>query len=504
MSKALRLLTVLLCLLIPLALVACDQGADDDDDDQTADDDDLDDDDLDDDADDDDDTQDPDWDFIVDEQGRALILHGCNFDGGAKWNAGLPPQGVEQTQSLFGDWGFNFARYLIFRAEIDPEPGVYNEDYLGQVETRLDWLEQAGIRVVLDMHQDVWGPEFHSGGSDGAPPWATITDGVPHIPFAQLLGAWALDYLSPAVMRAFDNFWDYELHPELQDLYAAMWVHVVQRFKDHPSVLGYDLINEPWEGTGIYNQGRFDRTKYFEFNQRMIDAIRSADQEGWIFYEPRAFGPNQGLPSHLPALDDPRPGAQRLAYFPHMYSILVELEGGYDPLRDPILEDWPRNRTIESELQRAPLLAGEWSLLTWPDLENRLLFNDAALRMFESATSGWAYWDCGSFERSPLELQELIASPFPRAVAGWPLEYGYDQSARELSLTFEARDNVEGPTEIYLPLSRCCPDGYAIEVSGVAEDGWHSEFNDDSQLLSIWIDETFTEATISIFAAQPQ
>jgi endoglycosylceramidase len=51
------------------------------------------------------------------------------------------------------------------------------------------------------------------------------------------------------VIRAFDNFWNYEEHPELQDHYAAMWAHVAERFRDHPAVIGYDLMNEPWQGS---------------------------------------------------------------------------------------------------------------------------------------------------------------------------------------------------------------------------------------------------------------
>ena len=77
--------------------------------------------------------------------------------------------------------------------------------------------------------------------------------------------------------RAFDNFWDYDAHPELQDHYAAMWAHVVDRFADHPAVLGYDIMNEPWEGKYVSDQETFDETLYHAFLQRVIDAIRAQD-----------------------------------------------------------------------------------------------------------------------------------------------------------------------------------------------------------------------------------
>lgn len=54
----------------------------------------------------------------------------------------------EQVQTYWMDcktqWEFNFMGFPIFRARIEPEMGVYDEDYLDEVETRLDRLHGAG------------------------------------------------------------------------------------------------------------------------------------------------------------------------------------------------------------------------------------------------------------------------------------------------------------------------------------------------------------------------
>ena len=51
-------------------------------------------------------------------------------------------------------------------------------------------------------------------------------------------------------MAAFDNFFDYEgEYPYLQDHFADAWAAVVTRFKDHPAVIGYDILNEPSPGS---------------------------------------------------------------------------------------------------------------------------------------------------------------------------------------------------------------------------------------------------------------
>lgn len=43
---------------------------------------------------------------------------------------------------------------------------------------RVRWFRAQGIRVVLDMHQDLWGPATTG---NGAPTWATYTDGLPTV-----------------------------------------------------------------------------------------------------------------------------------------------------------------------------------------------------------------------------------------------------------------------------------------------------------------------------------
>lgn len=490
-------LPFLLLILCGSMLISC-QEADDDDDQPDDDDHDSDDDD------DDNDTAPPpleDWRFITDADGRAQILHGCNYDGSAKDDDGLPNLNEEDARELAETWGFNFARYLIFWARIEPEPGVYDEDYLDAVQVRLDYLHEAGFQVVLDMHQDLWGPFITEdwGGSDGAPEWATITDGWPHIPLGEMFGGWAFNYLSPAVNKAFDNFWDYQgPHPELQDHYAAMWIHVAERFGDHPAILGYDPMNEPWQGTGLIRYREFDETKYHDFNQRMIDAIRTVDDERWIFYEPCAFGPNQGLPSYQGVLDDPRPGKNRLAYFPHLYPVLVDLLGGYDPEFDNALTNWERNRKIENDYQKSPLLLGEWSMLFWFDDANRHLWLDGALPMIDRVSSGWAYWDCRWFLNDHDEkFRHRLASIYPRYVSGYPLSYEYRKEAKEFVLIFEQRDEVTGPTEIYLPATRNYPEGWVLEVSDPA-DSWSSEWDADREVLYVWTDPDIPEHTIKI------
>ena len=205
---------------------------------------------------------------IVDEYGRTLILHGWNTSSSAKGHPERQPWIVESdVEREAVEFGNNFVRYLIFWDGVEPERGVYDETYLDKVEERVNWYTSRGMYVMLDMHQDLYSIVF---GGDGAPEWALETDGHPIE--TEIGGPWWLANLNPAVIACWTNFWSYSEHTYLQDHYIAMWQKVVERFKDNPYVLGYDLMNEPWGGDLVkaFVSGDFERKQLTAFYERLI------------------------------------------------------------------------------------------------------------------------------------------------------------------------------------------------------------------------------------------
>ncbi len=103
------------------------------------------------------------------------------------------PKGInmvckDKTKGYIGDYtpedfkflkkqGFNLIRLGIFWDGAEPEPGVYNEDYLSAIDSIIRMAAAEDIAVFLDLHQDLYGVVFE----DGAPAWATLTDDAPHI-----------------------------------------------------------------------------------------------------------------------------------------------------------------------------------------------------------------------------------------------------------------------------------------------------------------------------------
>jgi endoglycosylceramidase len=446
--------------------------------------------------------------FLRDEQGRALILHGINVSSSTKDDPLRMPW-VEQPDvaRLASDFGFNFARFLLQWDALEPSPGVYDEDYLDRVAERLAWFADAGIFVVLDMHQDVYGKKDSEGrgpiGYNGAPPWAFLAEGGD---FGRDPSNWFFDYLDDAVMNAFDNFWDYQSHPELQDHYAAAWAHVAERFRDDPNVLGYDLMNEPWAGSAIYGGEAgiqaFDAGAYQAFLERCIAAIRAVDADGWIFYEPRAFGPNSGQRSWIGVLDDPREGEPRLAYFPHYYALGPDLTGVYDPDTDTSLADWAASRKIEVDAQQAPLLIGEWG--TGRHVTNWRRYLEDVARMADHVTSGWAYWEYGlggwgpvDAQRNETETAEVLARAYPQRVAGTPRLVDYDPEQRVLRVEFDAEPGVTGPTEIYVPAARHLPEGFTVSTSD-PPGTWSTSWDAAREVLSYHADPASTQHALEI------
>ncbi|NOY91909.1 MAG: glycoside hydrolase family 5 protein [Deltaproteobacteria bacterium] len=418
--------------------------------------------------------------FIHDSDGRAMILRGVNVMSSSKSDPlRMPTLEAPDVTRMAERWGFDFVRFLIFWDALEPEPGVIDQAYLDRVEERLDWFAAADIAVLLDMHQDVYSARFCC---DGAPEWAIHDDGLPF----ELQGVWFANYFQPAVVRAFDNFWSYEgEHRQLQDHYASAWAAVAQRFRDHPAVIGYDLMNEPSPGSAFdaLELGRpanedgasatFDRERLGPFYQRVIDAIRREDADTYLFYEPRYGFPGAGAASYLPTLSDPREGEARLVMAPHLYSIGLEATGAYGP-GDSTVPDWEARRGLESGAAGTPVVLGEWGL-DWSTTDADR-FGEDVVSMADRLMAGWAYWsyDPGSWGFwDPATQTETggvahLVRPYPRRVAGEPLAFSWDAAAGVFSLRWRGAPEVTAPTELVLP-ARLFPEGYDVDLGADAD-----------------------------------
>ena len=131
---------------------------------------------------------------FVDAEGRQVLLHGLCVISKNKAENYLSWHGPQDFAAL-RDWGMNCVRLGILWDGLEPKPGFFDETYLKGVDQRIAWAKAAGVFVFLDMHQDLYSCKY----SDGAPEWATLTDGEPHVAAGDV---WSDAYVSSPSFRS--------------------------------------------------------------------------------------------------------------------------------------------------------------------------------------------------------------------------------------------------------------------------------------------------------------
>lgn len=444
--------------------------------------------------------------FVVDACGRVLVLRGTNVEESAKGTSQddphLPASSIRSHDDM-GKFGWNAVRFLIFWGAVEPEQGEYDQRYLDDVEVWLDAYAERGVHVVLDMHQDIYG---WAAGGDGAPDWAVFTDGLEAQPLPPGL-PWFLGAADPAAQAAYQNFWDTSRgHADLREHFLATWEHVATRFADHPAVIGYDLLNSPVFANGDLEAtlaiqaeaaaGDYRNTNLTEFSQQAIDSIRSADDDAWIMVEPTSIVNTFPYPGDLVEneLTDPRDGPPRLAYAPHLYE-QRDAASSYVP-NSPYLGLWEQYRTDEASEMDAVLFIGEFGGAA--DNGRMDEYIDRVLAMADHNMVGWAQWSwdpeppgapAGSW--SPItttgELTangERLARVQPRAVAGVPTGFTWDPATNVFRMAWEAREDVDAPTELGVPLGAW--DGEVeVVLDGEVVDSGDVEIDEERGVLTL-------------------
>ncbi|NPA37651.1 MAG: glycoside hydrolase family 5 protein [Chlorobi bacterium] len=420
-------------------------------------------------------SEDPDRPFIHAEDGRIMILHGFNVLSSGKSH----PLRVGHLQKddflrLTENWGFNAVRLLIFWDGIEPEKGKYDYKYIARIKERLDWCEEAGLKVILDMHQDLYSVRF---GGDCAPEWAVIDDNKPF----EMQNPWEMNYFQPAVKAALTNFWNPEKgHPELRDHFISAMAEAVKYLGNHKAVIGIDIFNEPTLATpdGFFNLEEKFLTPFY---QKAIDKIRTINNNIWIFFEPTAFGPNQGFYSDLEKLTDPRKGEQRLVYYPHLYTPDLDINGKY--MENTFFIDlWAHSRQVEYKKYNTPMLIGEFGL--GGNDKTALSFVEEVMQMSDKITGGWFYWDYdgqnwGIWDyknKKSFPKAKVLDRPYPRMIAGYKPKFSFNPETKIFTLEMEWNNNIKPKltnniTEIYIPV-HTWPSGWKVLITEGKAD-WH-------------------------------
>lgn len=382
--------------------------------------------------------------WIRDEAGGVLVLRGTNVEGASKWaDDFLPPH--YETEADFArlrrELGMNAVRFLVFWEAVEPAPGAYDDAYLAEVRRRVEAAGAAGLHVIVDMHQDVFGRGF---GHDGAPVWAC--DEALYARFTPP-EEWFLGYFEPEVAECFDRLW---LDPTLRGAYGAMWAEVAAALAGADGLLAYELMNEPFWGTSAVRA--FEREVAPAAYAEWIDAIRAEDGATWVMMGP-ASAANVGLSTFL----EP-PARPRLIYGPHLYPPSLERGMGWTGSDDAVAD---LTATVVDDAARMGLPAVVGEVGGRRDVPGVRTFLSQIYAAFDRDRLSATHWEGGHggpgsyalFDEAgaPSALARTVARPHPARTAGVPLAWSWDAGARVFELRWVEDGSAEGDTRITLP-----------------------------------------------------
>ncbi|MFX3631509.1 MAG: cellulase family glycosylhydrolase [Candidatus Pristimantibacillus sp.] len=421
---------------------------------------------------------------FVNEDGAQVILSGVNLVCKEKQKGYVDPCD-ESLFRWFHEQGYNVIRLGLIWDGVEPQPGVYDDEYLGQIKQQIIWAEQNEIYVFLDMHQDLYSLLY----GDGAPEWATFSDDLPHV----VGHMWSDAYLeSPAVNTALDHFWSNTPAADgigLQDHYAAMWKYAAAFFAECTNIIGYDMMNEPYPGSSgqevfgtiiaAYAQSVmgmtevnmnelaalwFDEEKKQEVLVGMVDmavygvlvesaketsqlferevlapffnktaaAIRSVAPDGMLMLETSYFS-NMGVESGLELVrNDEGVVVHHQVYTPHGYDLVVDTEHYEIYNQDRVDLIFAVHRKVQERLN-IPALIGEWGAFT--NHPATLELTKSLVSIFEQNLWSNTYWCwCDGFKDTP--YVKALNRAYPQVTGGVLNGYHYDYDTDTLKVDY--------------------------------------------------------------------
>ena len=230
--------------------------------------------------------------FIVDKEGRTVLLHGINaiykvdpyipLTGDDEWdsNNSLNAKDIEDLVS----WGMNFVRLGVMWEGVEREAGKYDDAYLDRVEALINKMGEAGIYTLVDAHQDVYArymcgegiPDFYAQEVIGPNPSCInpIAD-VLLKGYYNSIGqcndmndfGWRVDdngdfLIEDCLQVMFANYYNtkqgvtgfgalFSNAYNMNDKFVSFWNKSTHRFAGNPYVVGYDPLNEPFPANKV-------------------------------------------------------------------------------------------------------------------------------------------------------------------------------------------------------------------------------------------------------------
>jgi hypothetical protein len=190
-------------------------------------------------------------------------------------------------------------------------------------------------------------------------------------------------------LASVENFW---INQTLRDSLMNTWKFVASKYSNDTTVLGYDLLNEPWQ---LFDGSKHTQGEMWSISEKfyveLIDAVRSVDSNHIVFVEP-----------YLPFLSTLRPiQRSNLVWAPHFYIYTFSYFSGYQEIYSygkpyssnnaTLLEYYLRmfyNRLVNDFHQ--PMWVGEFGMEM--RVQGSDLWTHDCVQLFQAYGLGWAWW----------------------------------------------------------------------------------------------------------------
>ncbi|XP_066919762.1 endoglycoceramidase-like [Clytia hemisphaerica] len=429
----------------------------------------------------------PETNMLVDSLGRERIFHGTNVVVKHKpfhpELEGFDEHSFSETDmKLLQSLGLNTIRLGMMMPGYVPQRGEYNETYIETVGTIVKLAAKYGIYTLLDMHQDVFSPKLCV---EGMPDWIVNTGDAKPFPYplteepykinpetgypypedcARL--PWGNYYFAEAAAKAFQSL--YSNVDGLRDEWANFWRKTAEYFQKYPSVVGYELINEPFCGDIYKNPlllvpGIADKLNLEPAYDVLQKAIRQVDDQHAIFFEGVTWDFFDVGFSKVPG------GAeyQNRSVLSYHY---------YEPPDFSKTLSFAARMNDLKRLKCGGFLSEMYTV--GKDFEGMYEMLDLADK-YKQSWQGWMYKPYGCIKMNlacenstnhsggPGEIVvQNTSRTYPQAVAGNIQNYHFNKDTKEFSLSYKINPDCKSTlTEIYFNKEMHYPNGYKYSVS---------------------------------------
>jgi endoglycosylceramidase len=291
--------------------------------------------------------------------------------------------------------------------------------------------------------------------------------------------------------NAFENL--YQNVDGMADAWANFWRQLAVTVSDLPSVLGYELINEPWGGDALseprrYIPGVADREVLQPVYDRLAAAIRSVDANALVFFAAVTF--DDVVPVGFTAPPGGEEFSDRSVFAYHFYKPPQFTEAIYfeQRMRDAqrlstgaMLTEFERSNGDNDTISDPFITAAEaadfhlqswsmWEFKTFCKESNETLVSDSQSAAFGACKTGYGshlFWDdSGNFNTA---AGRKLARTYAQRTAGNLSYMSFNATTSDFRLVFSpARATASSAGEfavlIFAHHTLNYPQGYEVNV----------------------------------------